>query len=363
MELILRGKTFIKNAKYFRDRNTFKQQPRYWQTKIHKELIENNYVRENLSKIRNFLSKQPGIEFEIIPNFSKLTQSYLRIENHTDLFTKIQMYGGVDIVILFKEITITNGTLTHTMEDLCVKIPINPLIIIPSMKGCRFKVNYIEYNNKFLHCHLPTTSNQYANWEDFCLGTSVLYQIIKDLRIKLFSMKLSDIKIQSLFFELENYLKNQTTETTPYIRISDLLPYSPAKIIANISKKTSENFTVNNMIINHEDIYISNGALKMKWSNSLEKIVKNKLKYHKREGNYFRLNSAMMEHTELVGQIKATKILFQKQKKTCIITNNFLPEIINIFNNEAHFVTPDKTKNTILNRINNYLNLRFYEKK
>jgi hypothetical protein len=133
--------------------------------------------------------------------------------------------NNFSIFIYFPELLINNSKKQkHTIKDLYVQFKV---VIRPEkfkhkndykaqidFLGRRRTLSLKEFESGYRHSHLRSHRNEYG---DFCLGNSDYSLIIQELQISL-----SENSWNMLFLSLENYLKWESLEGGPHIKLENI---------------------------------------------------------------------------------------------------------------------------------------------
>lgn len=128
-----------------------------------------------------------------------------------------------DIIIHFPEFVISNREgRFRTIKDLYIKLNVR----MNDMDGSSYKVNLdmdgvrttftlSEVNSNYSHSHLCTAN--IGSWQNFCLGSDFMATLIQNVE-----MDLTEENWYLLFFSMMNYLKWESIDSTPYIKMQSI---------------------------------------------------------------------------------------------------------------------------------------------
>ncbi len=149
----------------------------------------------------------------------------LLFENHyVSFFSEFLSYSEDEsyIIIYFPEIILTNeAKLKHTIKDVYVKIRLRGASIID------FTINRATYTESelcegYVHSHTKCRSfskkQTLITYTSMCLGSGPINNTLKTLRTSGFDLDFVGLFCQ----ELENYLKVESLQGGPYIKMSSL---------------------------------------------------------------------------------------------------------------------------------------------
>ncbi len=126
-------------------------------------------------------------------------------------------------IIHFENITIQNTRKQFIpIKSIFVKLDCNfykDRYQISTILGARNILSYNEYSNGYLHSHLPTTSLSKHDlyFQHFCLGTGEIRMMFSKL-----SNQFNEGLFKTILFHIEGYLKWESLEGAPYIKLEKL---------------------------------------------------------------------------------------------------------------------------------------------
>lgn len=170
-----------------------------------------------------------------------------------DIQTKASRYWSqsIDInadyvIIYYPEITVTNEyDSKHTIYDVYIKVQISGNRIL------NFTINRTTYSiseikSGYIHSHtasrrLISFNSDYRQYSNMCLGAGPIKSTLNTLASK---EREVPIEIVGLFCqELDNYLKTESLQGGPYIRMSELNPQESLQSIYTPSPKNEVQLT------------------------------------------------------------------------------------------------------------------------
>ena len=201
------------------------------------------------------------IEDNINPPYQQLRRTLLECSieeiNNTnilkDIQTKASRYWSQSIninadcvIIYYPEITVTNEyNSKHTIYDVYIKVQISGNRIL------NFTINRTTYSiseikSGYIHSHtasrrLISFNSDYRQYSNMCLGTGPIKSTLHTLAS---TEREVPIEIVGLFCqELDNYLKTESLQGGPYIRMSELNPQESLQSIYTPSPKNEVQLT------------------------------------------------------------------------------------------------------------------------
>jgi len=191
-----------------------------------------NEIETNLNQL---ITPQWFAEYDVnyVPVVEKLTEyanAVKEIYPNSDFqVANTLSFGFVPaFVIKFNDIEIENNDSSHKIKNLLVKFELklkDNELIIDDIKGVRLTVDHLEYANNYSHSHLPTGT--IGSYSDFCLGESSLRQ-----SKMIFNANRNIPNFKLFLYNIEEYVKWESLDGGPYIKIKSLLPRK--KVIGNI---------------------------------------------------------------------------------------------------------------------------------
>lgn len=139
------------------------------------------------------------------------------------------------IVIRFPEILITNSSgYEHTIRDLYVMFRMNSEFRLrhndggKKLMGRRGTVTDVEYVKGYKHSHLPSTrgtTESFAGWQNFCLGTAPLLVDFENLMYGF-----EPYLFEAFLYGIDGYVRWESIEGKPHFHMKKLviegtLPY------------------------------------------------------------------------------------------------------------------------------------------
>lgn len=216
--------------------------------RINKRLVNNNVdilIEQLIPILDNVYGNNWDIQFEFINPSLDYMDYELNTENPKHKYNGLVPYT-MNIIIHYPEITITNTfNLEHTIKDLYVRIPMficnlrktssgegsynKPFI--KKIEGSRFTCNKLEYLSGYLHSHLNKRSKYdfCEEFYEFCIGegpmtllVGQLNELLSEIPTRSNNLKL-DLNLFELYFRhINNYVKWESLEGGPYIRIEKI---------------------------------------------------------------------------------------------------------------------------------------------
>jgi len=145
------------------------------------------------------------------------------IQEHLDDLSD-NPYFTYEIIILFPEVTITNGQrgVSYTIKDLYVKLEYDEDFVLKnSMQGRRGSLSITDYISNYRHSHLPSSSS--GGWQRFCLGASELSAITTDLSSpRDIQGDFSIIQFELHMYQIDAYVRWESLGGGPHYRIRNI---------------------------------------------------------------------------------------------------------------------------------------------
>jgi len=271
------------------------------------EIVDDNLYYENYETNINFNRDLTSINLidkdYLINILSKNNLKHLSLllevldehyENNYDIkFNSV--YSSVILYIYYKDITITNSlNHSHNIKSLFVQIYLEfssteKLFYFKSFKGARFNLTLDEFISNYRHSHIGRTKS-IGVFDDFCIGSGIynIYAKTNDnnkinyigvnnndnLKVTVDDLK---IAMKSFFISIDNYVRWESTEGGPYIRMNTIGEKNAEEInlndfnkfdYANYTDYTKETFVP---ILNLE-IFIIN-FINIKYENTILKEI------------------------------------------------------------------------------------------
>lgn len=281
-------------------------------------------------------------------------------------------FTSVILYIYYKDITITNSlNHHHNIKSLFVEITLEfsiskKLFYFQNLKGARFNLTLDEYISQYRHSHLSRT-DELGQFDYFCIGNGIynIYAksnengkinyigILNEDSNKKVTIDDLKISMKSFFISIDNYVKWESTEGGPYIRMNSIGSKETEEIKINSSKifnysryvdYTLENYkNVLNLeifIINYIDIKYEEERLKELESNDIFNIIENipdeitktlprsVLCYYD-NGKFYKFKNNIKPYKP----IRETNFIFKNRKVNHIIKSNEIEKIDNLIVN------------------------------
>lgn len=129
-------------------------------------------------------------------------------------------YFTYDVIILFPEVTLTNGVrgVSYKIKDLYVKLEYDENFVLKnSMQGRRGILSVTDYSCGYRHSHLPSSG---MGWTNFCLGASELSAITTDLSSpRDIQGDFSIIQFELHMYQIDAYVRWESLGGGPHFRI------------------------------------------------------------------------------------------------------------------------------------------------
>lgn len=172
--------------------------------------------KEVFNQMREILDKIYKDRWDIQVLSSLRDRLDLNGSEFTKLLSKcLESNEAVQLVIHFPDITITNTRKdTHNIKDLYVVLKFAVNMKLFSFDGFRTTLTNIEAFKGYSHSHLST--NRVISW--FCTGSGPISTSISYMRATGFDA----IKFQILCLNIDKFVKWESLEGVPYIRINTL---------------------------------------------------------------------------------------------------------------------------------------------
>lgn len=250
-------------------------------------------------------------DFEIVVTLAQQNKSV-----SINSILKTISYYTLDIqfhpVIWFENITISNSKKQSVpIKSIFVKLPVNlnrstnRKYNIDSMVGARNIVSYNEYNNHYLHSHLPEQeiSKYNLQYKQFCTGSGE----INFMKTKI-NQGFQEGIFKTILFHLEGYLTWESLEGGPYMKIEDLflkskendLTFFPEKVLINKAIHLITLAKIHgaklNWIIKDNSYRIKDDDLLEQyclWTNDKELHQSNEIYYKDNGGNYYPIDASV----------------------------------------------------------------------
>jgi hypothetical protein len=193
------------------------------------ENTNSGYTEESLEKdIKNYLDHINNESKKVFNNIKRLAVEYYG-EEFVD-------FNEFDFTILYPEIIIENSHgKKHLIKELYVNLNLEEGCI-SNIKGLRGHLSLKEYNSNYLHSHLrPRNSTSYHN---FCLGENTPISNFRHIKLD------SDELILSFFTTLDAYVRWESLEGGPYIRIQSIGDNTGLNLSNIILKKNLKRFLI-----------------------------------------------------------------------------------------------------------------------
>lgn len=270
------------------------------------EIIDENLYYEDYIPNINFNRDLTGINLEqgntLISQLSDVKKTHLSLllevldehyENNYDIEFN-SYYNTVILYIYYKDITITNSlNHSHNIKSLFVQIYLEfstscKLFYFKRFKGARFNLTLDEFISNYRHSHIRRTKS-IGVFDDFCIGNGIYNIYAKensngkinyigvDNDTDNLKVTVDDLKIamKSFFISIDNYVRWESTEGGPYIRMNTIGEKNAEEInlndfnkfdYANYTDYTKETFVpilnLEIFIIDFIDIKYENTILK-----------------------------------------------------------------------------------------------------
>jgi hypothetical protein len=155
----------------------------------------------------------------------------------------------INIIIKFDIIEISNSRGSKKiLQDLYIKLPINVYnnrIKIDNIEGTRGKLSFFERKANYMHSHLTSlVVNRSQDFKKFCQGNGGLPEALAMVNAG-FTSNLFKL----LLFQIDTYVRWESLEGGPHIRMSSVVPY-------NIKRELDINSTDLEMLYKTVDEYI-----------------------------------------------------------------------------------------------------------
>lgn len=194
--------------------------------------IKNKEIWETKNKLKAITTKVYGDNVRFV-------------DEHNDLI----------VYILFPEINVSNNVgQSHDIKNIVVKLHFNifknSYKLAGTIEGTRLTYGNIEENCNYAHSHLPRSSNITKSFSAFCLGATEIAAMNMDLSIE---KKYSDDKYILFLHMIENYLKHESLEGVPYIKLSSISPYGRSFILNSTVRSYLDTIKITNFSLNYTD--------------------------------------------------------------------------------------------------------------
>jgi hypothetical protein len=299
-----------------------------------------------LQKIRGVLNEVHPNRWEIV----KYTNLY-EIKDLIPYQRNVLKSKSFSIIIHYPEIIITNSKeYKHKIKDLFIVL-IFKNGILNDIKGFRTTFTSAEYISNYVHSHLPIYGINQVN--SFCVGSSEFYSIVKKFK----QNEVTELTFKYLLFSIDSFLKWESLEGGPYIKIQDILYVAPKNIIdlndisfGFLTEDVRKKIVENSEIVIKKTLYQTIYEVKITKFKELLEILPNEYKTITIQDEKY-VKRSLPTHEE---SIKNYRIYTNKfDKKIKVLNSNILPDIENIvFDNEVGSEFIEKLEKELTIKIN-----------
>lgn len=144
--------------------------------------------------------------------------------------------------VYFPEITVTNEeNMSHKIYELYVKFKFyNNRRRLNHIQAVRARVSPSEYFSGYGHSHLLSDAAN-GNFTTFCFGTTPIASDYSDFQIREFD----SMRIEAFLYAFDEYLKWESLEGGPYVKIKDIRNSSEVPLVENSVKEDHYNRFIN----------------------------------------------------------------------------------------------------------------------
>jgi len=201
----------------------------------------------------------------------------------------------IQIIIHYPEIEITNSTGTkHIIKDLYIRHHfVNTEAMGIQLAGqAALKTTYSngEIQRSYLHSHI--SNNGLGSWSNsFCFGSTTFAQFIQNVRQR---GEMNQADIYQLFFGMDEYLKWESIEGTPYNRLNDIMEFTSESYSVSYSNDLAEKayaHVVQNLENFEYSITMRNNEVRIEITTSLESALSNFLETSGRKDLILRVHN------------------------------------------------------------------------
>lgn len=235
-------------------------------------------------------------------------------------------YNNINILIKFDEILITNSkNEKKIINDLYVVLQFNVYSkTITNFQGFRSVFSVEDAQKGYAHSHLPGIYDNLFLPKTFCTGSTDLTVLLNDLKVEF-----DPIKFELLLYQIGDFIKWESLEGTPYIKISDSSIRNNQYCILNTQNlQTITTYDFENLLknISEDGTIVPDVDFGISEFGEIQVVIKNKEKLSKLISKYTPRKGIMVDN-KVVRYVNPNEEIVSSKIEDLLLSTSFYSDV------------------------------------